>query len=64
MICRAAPYNSTVPATAQPTHRIWAHAGIAAALLLLTPTLVATIQWELGGGGDPDMSGVHEGDPT
>ena len=46
-----------MPSVAQPTHRIWAHAGVAAALLLLTPTLVAAIQWELGGGGDSDMSG-------
>ena len=54
------PYNLDMPSVAQPTHRIWAHAGVGAALLLLTPTLVVAIQWELGVGGDSDMSGVLE----
>ena len=54
------PYNLEMPSVAQPTHRIWAHAAVAAALLLLTPALVAAIQWGLGGSADPDMSGVLE----
>jgi hypothetical protein len=42
------------------SHRIWPRAAIVAVTLVLTPILIAVIEWELGVDRDPDMTGVHE----
>jgi hypothetical protein len=46
-----------MPATAQPTHRMWGHATLGAGLLLFGPTLMAAGSWVLGYGRDVDMAG-------
>jgi hypothetical protein len=49
-----------VQTTADSNHRIWTHAIAAAAVMVLIPTVAATVGWLTGSSRDSDMSGVHE----
>src|SRR5262245_35249682 len=41
-------------------HRIWSHAALGGAAMMLIPILIASIQWQLGIDRDSDMSNVVE----
>jgi len=47
-------------ANTNPRHRVWSYAAASAVVMLLGPTLAASISWFTGTGRDPDMTGVHE----
>ena len=44
----------------KPRHRIWTFAALAWVALVVLPTTVVAVRWQLGVDRDVDMSGVHE----
>jgi hypothetical protein len=46
--------------SANSGHRIWFYAAVSAVVMVLGPTLAASVGWFTGSGRDADMSGVHE----